>query len=271
MRGPNRALRRLAGVGALSAALVSSVAPASAALRVGFIDQQYARHNATGFYADAAALHVGVLRFNALWRDIAPTKPAAPRDPGDPAYQFADLDALLRNAAAYGKAQIVLTDHDDAELGAASGRAQHRHEPGGRQPEREGRRADARPPRPTSPTRSRCATPARTSTRCRPRPDAAARRLLRDRQRAVDPARLLPAVRAARPREGRQAGARAGLPLRLQRAQGARRADALRAGARRGVPRHQAVDGRQPARTSSSWAARSRTSTRARSCASCAA
>jgi hypothetical protein len=109
MRGSHGALRRLAGVGACTAALVSSVAPAQAALRVGFIDQQYARHNATGFYADATALHVGVLRFNALWRDIAPTKPAAPRDPGDPAYQFADLDALMRGAAAYGNAQVVLT------------------------------------------------------------------------------------------------------------------------------------------------------------------
>jgi hypothetical protein len=109
MRVPCRALRRLAGAGALVAALASSIAPASAALRVGFVDQQYARHDALGFYADAAALHVGVLRFNAMWRDIAPTRPAAPRNAGDPAYAFADLDALVRGAAAYGKAQVVLT------------------------------------------------------------------------------------------------------------------------------------------------------------------
>ncbi len=42
------------------------------------------------------------MRFNLLWRSIAPNQPLDPRNPADPAYSFGVYDAAIRDAIAHG-------------------------------------------------------------------------------------------------------------------------------------------------------------------------
>jgi hypothetical protein len=103
-------VKRLAALIALAVATTAAVAgPAQAKPKLGFFDAQYAFHNTTAFYTDLTTLNAKVLRFNASWDDIAPTRPKNARDPNDPAYKWTVLDKLLRDAGAYGKATIVVT------------------------------------------------------------------------------------------------------------------------------------------------------------------
>jgi len=47
-----------------------------------------------------ASSNTKITRLDVLWRRIAPTKPANPRDPADPAYNWAQLDEMVRGLAA---------------------------------------------------------------------------------------------------------------------------------------------------------------------------
>jgi hypothetical protein len=52
-------------------------------------------------------LGVGVVRFTLRWDQVAPTKPAQPRDPSDPAYSWGQYDAVLRALRADGISALV--------------------------------------------------------------------------------------------------------------------------------------------------------------------
>ena len=55
----------------------------------------------------ARAAHADVVRLNIGWRSITSGTPSAPRDPADPAYDFADLDAAVEATAARGMQPLV--------------------------------------------------------------------------------------------------------------------------------------------------------------------
>jgi polysaccharide biosynthesis protein PslG len=47
-------------------------------------------------------LGVDVYQFQIHWDEVAPTRPAHPRDPADPAYQWGAIDKVVQEAAEYG-------------------------------------------------------------------------------------------------------------------------------------------------------------------------
>jgi len=47
---------------------------------------------------EAAAAHADILRTTVYWSRVAPTRPASPSSPFDPAYRFDDLDEMIREA-----------------------------------------------------------------------------------------------------------------------------------------------------------------------------
>jgi hypothetical protein len=72
-------------------------------------------------YAD---LGVGIYQYTLDWPTIAPTRPAQPRDPSDPAYRWpAELDVAIREAKRRGIRVSVLLNH--APSWANGGRPQH--------------------------------------------------------------------------------------------------------------------------------------------------
>ena len=102
---------------ALTAAAGLLAAPATAApprLTTGFTENQY-------FYFDDAvrnhwfeqtvAVNAGMIRVNAIWSVIATSKPANPRNPSDPAYNFTDADIAVRSAAAHGLSVMMTVYH----------------------------------------------------------------------------------------------------------------------------------------------------------------
>ena len=83
-------------------------APAGAATRgleVGFTDDLFTSANAAdrGWSLDAArSSGASIVRINLFWRSVAPTKPATPQNPADPAYRWTNYDAGVRDAQARG-------------------------------------------------------------------------------------------------------------------------------------------------------------------------
>jgi cellulase (glycosyl hydrolase family 5) len=97
-------------------------------LLLGFQDDVSFRWSADRQRMLAVASSAGarVLRTNVYWWQAAPTRPADARDPFDPAYRFADLDELLRNAQLRGL-RILLTIWGTPAW--ANGGAGHNHAP----------------------------------------------------------------------------------------------------------------------------------------------
>jgi len=96
----------------LLALLVGSallVAPGGAsALTVGFLDPSYQAEDNARFWSDMTALRASVLRYDVYWNDIAPNRPARPRDPASSEYRWENLDRLVVDAA-QRRAEVVLT------------------------------------------------------------------------------------------------------------------------------------------------------------------
>jgi aryl-phospho-beta-D-glucosidase BglC (GH1 family) len=97
---------------ALVALLGLSVPAASAAPRMlmGFQDDPSFRWggDAQSMLDRAEATGVSVIRTTADWRVIAPTRPAKPADSFDPAYNFGDLDDMVRGAQKRG-IEVLIT------------------------------------------------------------------------------------------------------------------------------------------------------------------
>ena len=102
-----RIVTALAAAAVVTAGAGVSARPAQA-LELGFIDPSYQVENPTQFWSDAAVLKPKVLRYNVIWEDIAKTRPANPRNPSDPAYNWVFLDSVLRGAVEH-KVTPILT------------------------------------------------------------------------------------------------------------------------------------------------------------------
>jgi hypothetical protein len=89
-------------VTATASAPAPATAPASASTAFGVLDNTDAVQYPAQFWGDYAALHMRAFRADALWNVIAPTQPANPLDPNDPAYQWGYLDTLVRAAGQHG-------------------------------------------------------------------------------------------------------------------------------------------------------------------------
>lgn len=102
--------RRIAALALALVALLAlpALAGANKKLKVGFLDNVYVTGQSAAFWADVDQLNVGIMRWDMQWKFVAPTKPADPRNPADPAYQWAQTDAFVRNAAAHGLQDKVL-------------------------------------------------------------------------------------------------------------------------------------------------------------------
>lgn len=84
----------------LVAAAVASLARADNQMLVGFVDDPTFRWHVDSarMLSAAAATNASIVRTTVYWASVAPTRPADAADPFDPAYQFGDLDQLVRTA-----------------------------------------------------------------------------------------------------------------------------------------------------------------------------
>lgn len=88
----------------------ASVARADNQMLVGFADDPTFRWHADSalMLARAAAADASIVRTTVYWAEVAPTRPVNAADPFDPAYQFSDLDQLVR-AAQLDDMTVLLT------------------------------------------------------------------------------------------------------------------------------------------------------------------
>ncbi len=105
-----RAATRLFAAACALAALLVPAANAADRMWTGFHDDPVLRFDGGRVEAldRATANGASILRTLVEWHKLAPTKPANPGDPFDPAYKFDDLDELVRNAQSRG-IEMVLT------------------------------------------------------------------------------------------------------------------------------------------------------------------
>jgi hypothetical protein len=104
-------MRRTLVVCVLIATLVGpAVARADQRMLIGFQDDPSFRwrEDRAAVLDLAQSANAGIIRTNVYWSRIAPTRPAQPSNPFDPAYRFDDLDELVRNAQLRG-IEIMLT------------------------------------------------------------------------------------------------------------------------------------------------------------------
>lgn len=107
-------MKRLTALTVIAAALVvaltAATAPAADRMWVGFHDDPTLRFDAgrQAAFLQARAANATVARTLVEWHRVAPTKPATPTDPFDPAYKFDDLDEYVRNAQAAG-IEVLMT------------------------------------------------------------------------------------------------------------------------------------------------------------------
>jgi hypothetical protein len=97
-----RRVTQLFLIAVLAALLAPAVASASPRMYVGFHDDPNFRwSDRRGDMLDQArAANATIVRTFATWSDIARTRPANAANPFDPAYNFGDLDELVRNTQA---------------------------------------------------------------------------------------------------------------------------------------------------------------------------
>ena len=97
-------LVRLVLLACLAAVVVPSSAFGAARMFVGFYDDAAFRwradHNANLDRARDA--HATIINAAVNWAKVAPTRPANASNPFDPAYQFTDLDDMIRGAQERG-------------------------------------------------------------------------------------------------------------------------------------------------------------------------
>ena len=94
----------------LALALIATVGtlPAQAELQLGIQDDALLTSQEPNAWPFARGLSPKVVRYNVAWEQVAATRPVAPDDPADPAYDFRRADAMDRKTAAIG-AQSLFT------------------------------------------------------------------------------------------------------------------------------------------------------------------
>ena len=95
-------------VACIATLALPAAASAKSTLAVGFLDNAYAGSDPGAFWNDAVTLHVGFMRWDMQWNEIAPKKPKNPRNPEDPAYNFGPTDQFMRDARAHGLQDRVM-------------------------------------------------------------------------------------------------------------------------------------------------------------------
>lgn len=100
---------------------VIGAGPASAKLKTGLMDSLFSSGPAQRAQAfdDAVAARAKMVRLTVPWRAVATSKPTSPSDPGDPAYNFASIDAQVKDATARGLTVLLTINRapDFAEQG----------------------------------------------------------------------------------------------------------------------------------------------------------
>jgi hypothetical protein len=89
------------------ALVVAPAAIASPRMLVGLLDDANTLGDPTATFPVLKALHVEVVRMTLNWRAVAPRQPESPRDPSDPAYDWARADAAIGAAAKNGIAVLL--------------------------------------------------------------------------------------------------------------------------------------------------------------------
>jgi LemA protein len=82
-------------------------ATASAALDLGLQDDAYLTSADPRAWQLTRELHPGVIRYNVDWASVARTRPAEAANPGDPVYDWAAPDTIVRNAASQGSSVLL--------------------------------------------------------------------------------------------------------------------------------------------------------------------
>jgi len=106
-------MRRLAITAALGAALtllLAAQASASSTARTGIQDDAWLRFGPGTLDKRLDTLDgigVKLVRFTVVWSEVARTKPTNPRNPDDPAYDWAQFDAVLNGLRAHGMTALV--------------------------------------------------------------------------------------------------------------------------------------------------------------------
>ena len=112
-------IRLRSGFLAALATAVTAVAPFAApaaasgapSLQRGFAEGEYESGDdaVRNYWFDQTAAAEGtIVRLNVPWDHVAATKPASPKDPADPVYDFSEIDRGVTSAAAHGQ-QVILT------------------------------------------------------------------------------------------------------------------------------------------------------------------
>jgi hypothetical protein len=115
-----RGLLALALVGVVAASIASTSAPAAGAavsargLMTGFIDEQvFSSSDAqtrSQWMLRAKTAGSNLIRITVPWRQVSPTKPLLPTNPGDSSYDMSSIDAQVESAHALGL-QVMLTTY----------------------------------------------------------------------------------------------------------------------------------------------------------------
>jgi hypothetical protein len=134
-----RRLRRsplaLAALLAVALAVVASSAAArqvrtgstpSHQLLLGLMDDAMLINEPDIAFTDLQKLHPQIIRFDADWPSIAMRQPSNARDPNDPAYDFSQVDSVVKRAAAEGIPVMLTIAHTPAWDG---GTLKHNHMP----------------------------------------------------------------------------------------------------------------------------------------------
>jgi hypothetical protein len=92
-----------------AAALPAAAAPAAARMYVGFQDDAAFRFRADRHanLDDAVRAHATIVRSTIDWAKVAPTQPADPSNPFDPAYRLDDIDEFVREAQLRGLSPML--------------------------------------------------------------------------------------------------------------------------------------------------------------------
>jgi hypothetical protein len=85
----------------------SSPGTSGAPLAIGVQDDALLASGEPNAVPTTKGAHPRVLRYNVGWDAVAPTAPAHPSNPGDPAYHWASADLVLRRATSIGAAPLV--------------------------------------------------------------------------------------------------------------------------------------------------------------------
>jgi hypothetical protein len=107
-------VRALAAACVAGATLSLAPAPASGAqgLEIGFHDGAFTSSDSserTLWLDRAVDARAGIVRIWVFWPRVASTKPATPRNPADPAYDFSELDQGVRDAVSRGLEPMFTT------------------------------------------------------------------------------------------------------------------------------------------------------------------